>query len=332
MRVAPRIELDRQTARELRALSRRVREAARVQQRARVILLAAAGWRNKDIAAKVALDRRQVALWRQRFLQGGIEALRRDAPRPGRAPVVTPELESRILRLATEAAPQPPGRWSSRALARQLQVSATTIRRVWQRHGVTPGPAAPRPSAPPPGPRPGRLALVALCLDGPGHVLVLGVDPDAAPGDARRAPDAPRAPPVPAADRPSPRLDVALDAVAATRVCRCDAPSRDGAGLRFLRLVDRQAPRQLALHVFAEDEAMPRHPAVAAWLARHPRFALHRARAGASWRDVARRFLRPLGATSPDEPGADPSAEGLAQAIGRYLADREAHRRPFLWP
>jgi transposase len=56
-----------------------------VQQRARVILLAARGWQNKDIATEVKLDRRQVALWRRRFLDGGIQALLRDAPRAGAA-------------------------------------------------------------------------------------------------------------------------------------------------------------------------------------------------------------------------------------------------------
>ena len=60
------------------------RVEARLQQRARVVLLAAKGWQNKDIAVEVGLDRRQVALWRQRFLDGGIDALRKDAPRSGR--------------------------------------------------------------------------------------------------------------------------------------------------------------------------------------------------------------------------------------------------------
>jgi hypothetical protein len=37
-----------------------------------VILLAALGLQNRDLAVEVGLDRRQVALWRQRFLYGGI--------------------------------------------------------------------------------------------------------------------------------------------------------------------------------------------------------------------------------------------------------------------
>ena len=89
MRVAETIELDTETERELRALSKRRRIEARLRQRAQVILLAAQGWQNKDIAVEVDLDRRQVALWRSRFLQGGIDALRQDAPRSGRTPSAT---------------------------------------------------------------------------------------------------------------------------------------------------------------------------------------------------------------------------------------------------
>ena len=96
MRIAPRIVLDAVAQRELTALARRGRVEARVQQRAKAVLLAALGWQNKDIAVEVDLDRRQVALWRQRFLDGGVAALMHDAPRPGRTPSVTAEVESSI--------------------------------------------------------------------------------------------------------------------------------------------------------------------------------------------------------------------------------------------
>ena len=76
MRVAKTIGLDETTERELRVLAKRRTVEARLQQRARVVLLAAEGWQNKDIAVEVGLDRRQVALWRERFLAGGLDALR----------------------------------------------------------------------------------------------------------------------------------------------------------------------------------------------------------------------------------------------------------------
>ena len=102
---------------ELRVLSKRRRVEARVQQRASVILLAAKGWQNKDIAAEVKLDPRQVALWRRRFLDGGIKALLRDAPRSGRTPSVTSEIESRIVNATLHEKPAAATHWSTRTLA-----------------------------------------------------------------------------------------------------------------------------------------------------------------------------------------------------------------------
>jgi transposase len=138
MRVAEAIELGAQTERELRTLSKGRRVEARVQQRASVILLAAQGWQNKDIADQVKLDRRQVALWRRRFIEGGVQALLQDAPRSGRAPSVTSAVESHILRTTLYEQPTAARHWSARTLASRLGLSATTIRRVWQRHGIKP--------------------------------------------------------------------------------------------------------------------------------------------------------------------------------------------------
>ena len=90
MRVAEALELDESTERELRALAKRRTAKARLQRQALVILLAAEGRQNKDIAVEVGLDRRQVALWRGRFLAGGIDALRKDAPRSGRPATARP--------------------------------------------------------------------------------------------------------------------------------------------------------------------------------------------------------------------------------------------------
>ena len=128
MRIAPKIELDAADQRELTALARRGRVEARVQQRARIVLLAAQGWQNKDIASEVDLDRRQVALWRQRFLEGGVQALMHDAPRPGRTPsVTTAEFESSIVDKTLHDRPIAATHWSTRTLAAQLGVGPTTI-------------------------------------------------------------------------------------------------------------------------------------------------------------------------------------------------------------
>ena len=77
-------------------------------------VVGAQGWQDKDIAAEVDLDRRQAALWRQRFLDGGVEALKHDAPRPGRTPSVTAELESSIVDRTLHDKPIAATHWSTR--------------------------------------------------------------------------------------------------------------------------------------------------------------------------------------------------------------------------
>src|SRR5262245_6409256 len=112
MRVAKTIELDEDTERELRVLAKGRRVEARLHQRARIVLLAAQGMQNKDIAVEVGLDRRQVALWRERFLEGGIDALRQDAPRSGRPATVRAEMESHIVHVTLHEKPVDATHWS----------------------------------------------------------------------------------------------------------------------------------------------------------------------------------------------------------------------------
>ena len=104
IRVAKTIELHARTERGLRDLSRRKRNEVRLQQHARIVMLAAKGMQKKDIAADVGLDRRQVALWRSRFLEGDIEALSKNAPRSGRPASVMAKMASRIVQ-ATPTGP-----------------------------------------------------------------------------------------------------------------------------------------------------------------------------------------------------------------------------------
>ena len=84
MRVAKPVQLSADDDRRLRILSKRKRVEARVQMRARIVLLAADGMSDKDIADKLDTDRRVAARWRARFLATGVDGLLQDATRPGR--------------------------------------------------------------------------------------------------------------------------------------------------------------------------------------------------------------------------------------------------------
>jgi len=74
------------------ALEQRVRcqsTPKRLYLRAKVVLLAANGWSNTGIAAKLDYHRESVVGWRRRFAEAGMAGLS-DRPRSGRPPTFSP--------------------------------------------------------------------------------------------------------------------------------------------------------------------------------------------------------------------------------------------------
>jgi len=67
MRVAPEIILTSQERAELMRLVRSRLTSVRLEQRTGIVLLAADGFQNKDIAQMLAIGRVQVSRWRQRY-------------------------------------------------------------------------------------------------------------------------------------------------------------------------------------------------------------------------------------------------------------------------
>jgi transposase len=57
--------------------------------RARIVLLAAAGKQDKEIAGKSGITAHKVTRWRHRYLTTGLTGLEKDAPRAGRTPSIS---------------------------------------------------------------------------------------------------------------------------------------------------------------------------------------------------------------------------------------------------
>ena len=102
MRVAPTITLTEEQRAALSAIARaRSAQTARLVQRAKVILFAASGLQNKEIAQRIGASRFLVARWRERFSELGIAGIEKDAPRPGRTPKIGPAKIREIVRMTT---------------------------------------------------------------------------------------------------------------------------------------------------------------------------------------------------------------------------------------
>src|SRR5437764_3885471 len=116
MRVAPTILLTDEQRLELGAAAASRTASVRFAQRARMILLAADGLQDKQIAAEVGVRRQAVARWRRRFLDAGIDA--KDAPRGGRKRSARTDAKvSAIVRRTTQTTPPDATHWSTRTMA-----------------------------------------------------------------------------------------------------------------------------------------------------------------------------------------------------------------------
>src|ERR1035437_10373984 len=139
MRVAKPVPLSADDDRRLRILSNRKRVEARVQMRSRIVLLAAEGMSDKDIAQKLGTDRRVAARWRARFLAAGVDGLLQDATRPGRPRTARlAAAVQEVVRITLEVTPAGATHWSTRTLAEHLGTNASAVARTGRDHGLKP--------------------------------------------------------------------------------------------------------------------------------------------------------------------------------------------------
>lgn len=110
----------------------------RVLTRARIVLAAAKGVSNREVARRLGVSRPTVLQWRARFAAGGVEALLHEAPRPGRPRCIDGGRVEAIVRTTLETVPHPARRWSVRAMAAAYGVSPATVRRIWKARGLQP--------------------------------------------------------------------------------------------------------------------------------------------------------------------------------------------------
>ncbi|MDP3810171.1 MAG: IS630 family transposase [Hydrogenophaga sp.] len=333
MRVAEAIEPDAKTEAELRTLSKGRRVEACVQQRASVILLAAQGWQNKDIADEVKLDRRQVAMWRRRFIEGGVQALLQDASRSGRTPSVTSAVESLILSTTLHEQPAAATHWSTRTLASYLGLSATTIRRVWRRNGIKPHLKGTfKVSRDPPLRFDDKLVdVVGLYMNPRERVLVLSCAEKSQIQTLNRTKSR-RAGTLTYDYRRhgTTTLFAALKELEGTVISVCQDWHRHEEWFKFLRLIDRKTPKHLQLHLIVENQATHKRAKVQAWLAQHPRLVVHSTPDNTSWLNMVKRFFRDFSEYDIRRDSFTSVAE-LQQAMAQYIEHLNKEPKPFIW-
>ena len=96
--------------------------------------------------------------------------------------------------------------------------------------------------------------------------------------------------------------------------------------LRFLKQIDRETPKELTIHVIADNYATHKHEKVRAWLARHPRFRMHFTPTSSSWLNLVERFFADLTAVIRDGSFASLGELRWHLAPRKCLAEEAAMR------
>src|SRR5260370_2165537 len=110
----------------------------RVVEGSRIVLFAAGGRQDKDIAVLLSMTPKKVSRWRKRFLALGVAGLLQDAPRPGRKPTISARLAQRVVTMTTRQQPTNATHWSTRIMAAAVGISEASVRRILHAHGMKP--------------------------------------------------------------------------------------------------------------------------------------------------------------------------------------------------
>src|ERR1041385_9014589 len=176
MRVAPQVVLTEDQERTLNQWARGRSLPARQVERARVVLLAAAGKQDLEIAAEVGISNQKAARWRKRFLKLGLPGLEKDAPRPGRTPTITPAKVQEVVSKTTQEKPANATHWSTRTMAEAAGLSGKSVRRIWHKHGLKPHLSRTFKASSDEEFAEKLEAIVGLYLNPPEHTIVLCAD------------------------------------------------------------------------------------------------------------------------------------------------------------
>src|SRR5881227_2888446 len=301
MRIAPAIALSPEQRTLLVSQARSRSLPVRVAERARIVLFAAFGQQDLEIAARMAITPKKVSRWRKRFLALGVEGLQKDAPRPGRKPTISTRLTKRVVTMTTRQQPTNATHWSTRTMAAAVGISEASVRRIWHAHGLKPHRVETFKISNDPAFAEKLEDIVGLYLNRPEHALVLCADEKSQ---------------IQALDRTQPGLPLkrgrgatmthdykrngtatlfaALNAANGEVFGLCQERHRHQEWLRFLRLIDQTIPADRQLHLICDNYATHKHPKVQRWLQRHPRFHLHFTPTSASWLNMVERFFRDL--------------------------------------
>jgi len=330
------IELTSQVREQLQAISRSRIIPQAMAQRARIILLAADGLSNSSISQQLHISRQTVGKWRQRFLRQSLLGLY-DEPKPGAPKSLGDEQIAALIHQTLKSAPANATHWSCRSLAKESQVSKSSVHRIWQAFGLKPHRQKHFTLSTDPFFVEKVRDIVGLYLNPPDNAMVLCVDEKSQ---------------IQALDRTQPVLPMglgyvegvthhyvrhgtttlfaALDVASGEVLSKCKPRHRHQEFLQFLEHIDANVPPDLDIHLVVDNYATHKHEKVRRWLAARPRYHIHYTPTSASWLNQVEIWFNII-TQRAIRRGTFRKVKELIARIEDFVSHHNADCQPFAW-
>ena len=292
---------------------------------------------NSAIATDVGVSVATVRSWRESFAAAGLSRFGQVREGRGRKPSINEDKIAEIVELTLHSTPEAHTHWSCRTMAERVGVSPATVQRIWNARGLKPHRVETFKLSNDPQFEDKLIDVVGLYLHPPTQAVVLCMDEKSQ---------------IQALDRTQPSLPMtkgragtlthdykrngtttlfaALDVATGKVLGQCLPRHRHEEFLTFLRTIDHNVPKTLAVHLILDNYHTHKHPQTKAWLAKHPRFHLHFTPTSSSWLNLVERWFREL--TDKNlRRGSFPSVPDLIASIEHYLAVTNAEPKPLIW-
>jgi transposase len=335
------IQLSAEVLAQLKANINSRKTPIRLLERSKILLLAAEGMPNYEIAKTLGIGINTVGRWRNRFFKDGYSAITQDRPRGlnhgGKSTRLQLELKEKVIKITTQEKPANATHWSTRSLAKHLNINHSYVNRVWRDAGLKPHLYKTFKLSNDPNFEEKLRDVVGLYMSPPENAIVFCVDEKSS---------------IQALDRTQPGLPMkpgrcgtmthdykrhgtstlfaALNTKTGEVIGACKDRHRHQEFLSFIKKIEKETPKDLELHLIVDNYATHKHEKVKKWLAKNKRVHLHFIPTSSSWLNLVERFFGLL-TEKQLRRGVFTSVKELEEAIMMFIADHNTHGKPFIW-
>jgi len=306
-------------------------------RRARMVLLAADGLSNEEIASRVDCHPKTVTKWRRRFVERGLVGLS-DEYRSGRPRTISDGQVEDVLVKTIETKPEDGStHWSTRSMANNVGLTQTAISKIWRAFGLQPHRVKNFKLSTDPNFVDKVHDIVGLYMNPPERAVVLCIDEKSGiQAIDRTQPSMPVLPHSPATATHDYIRNGTVDLFAALNIgtgeviTSIENRHRAIEFRRFLDAIDDNVPEGLDVHVVLDNSSTHKTDAINKWLLRHPRFTFHFTPTSSSWLNLVERWFAEL-TTKKLQRSAHRSVAELTNDLDDWIAQWNNNPQPFVW-